>query len=115
MDSLFIVEVMQIITASSILFVWVVRYKNIITEFQQYNLPIWLRDMVGIIKISLAIMLLVGVYNEKFKILGSSGLILLMLAALLTHIKVKNPFYKALPSLTLLTFSTIILLSKYIV
>ena len=115
MDILFIVEILQIITAASILFVWVVRYGNIITEFQQYQLPAWLRDMVGIIKISLAIMLLVGVYNEKFKIVGSSGLILLMLAAFLTHIKVKNQFYKALPSLTLLTFSTIILLSQYIV
>ena len=114
MDTLFLIEVLQVITASSILFVWVVRYENIITEFKQYQLPIWLRDMVGIIKISLAIMLLIGVYDEKYKTLGSSGLILLMLAALLTHIKVKNPPYKALPSLTLLTFSSLILLSTYI-
>ena len=71
--------------------------------------------MVGILKLSFSIMLLAGIYDEKFKYLGSSGLILLMLAALLTHVKVKNPFYKALPSLTLLTFSTIILLSQYIV
>ena len=115
MDTLFLIEVLQVLTASSILFVWVVRYDNIITEFQQYQLPVWLRDMVGILKLSFSIMLLVGIYDEKFKYLGSSGLILLMLAALLTHVKVKNPFYKALPSLTLLTFSTIILLSQYIV
>ena len=115
MDTLFIVEVLQIITASSILFVWVVRYENIISEFQQYQLPVWLRDMVGILKLSFAIMLLVGIFNEKLKLLGSSGLVLLMLAALLTHLKVKNPFHKALPSLTLLTFSTLILVSKYFV
>ena len=114
MNILFLIDVLQVLTASSILFVWVVRYKNIISEFQQYQLPVWLRDMVGIFKLSFAIMLLLGIFNEKFKILGSSGLILLMLAALLTHIKVKNPFYKALPSLTLLTFSTLILLSIYI-
>ncbi len=115
MDTLFIVEVLQIITASSILFVWVVRYENIISEFQQYQLPVWLRDMVGILKLSFAIMLLVGIFNEKLKLLGSSGLVLLMLAALLTHLKVKNPFHKALPSLTLLTFSTLILVSKYFI
>ena len=107
------VEILQIITATSILFVWVVRYENIVTEFQQYQLPTWLRDMVGNLKISLAIMLLAGIYNEKFKLLGSCGLILLMLAALFTHIKIKNPFSKALPSLTLLTFSSLILLSYY--
>ena len=115
MDTLFLIEVLQVLTASSILFVWVVRYENIITEFQQYQLPVWLRDMVGILKLSFSIMLLAGIYDEKFKYLGSSGLIILMLAALLTHVKVKNPFYKALPSLTLLAFSTIILLSQYIV
>ena len=115
MDTLFLIEVLQVLTASSILFVWVVRYENIITEFQQYQLPVWLRDMVGILKLSFSIMLLVGIYDEKFKYLGSSGLILLMLAALMTHIKVKNSFYKALPSLTLLVFSTIILLSQNIV
>ena len=113
MDILFMVEILQIITATSILFVWTVRYENIITEFQQYQLPAWLRDMVGILKISFAIMLLVGIYNEKFKLVGSCGLILLMLAALFTHIKIKNPFSKALPALTLLTFSTLILLSHY--
>ena len=115
MDMIFLIEVLQIITASSILFVWVVRYDNIISEFQQYQLPVWLRDMVGILKLSFAIMLLVGIFNDNLKLLGSSGLIILMLAALLTHVKVKNPFYKALPSLTLLTFSTIILLSNYLI
>ncbi len=48
MDILFFVEILQIITATSILFVWVVRYENIIAEFQQYKLPAWMRDMVGI-------------------------------------------------------------------
>ena len=115
MDIIFLIEVLQIITASSILFVWVVRYDNIISEFQQYQLPVWLRDTVGILKLSFAIMLLVGIFNDNLKLLGSSGLIILMLAALLTHVKVKNPFYKALPSLTLLTFSTIILLSNYLI
>ena len=68
MDKLFLVEILQIITATSILFVWIVRYENIIKEFQQYQLPVWLRDLVGIIKISFAIMLLVGIYKENFKI-----------------------------------------------
>ena len=66
MDTLFLIEVLQVVTASSILFVWVVRYDNIITEFQQYQLPVWLRDMVGILKLSFSIMLLAGIYDAKF-------------------------------------------------
>ena len=110
----FLVQILQIITASSIFFVWVVRYENIIDEFQQYKLPVWLRDLVGILKISFAIMLLVGLFVEKFKYLGAGGLLLLMIAAFLTHIKVKNPVYKSFPSLTLFTFSALILFGENI-
>ena len=112
-ETLFLVTIMQIITATSVLFVWVVRYKNIIKEFEQYKLPSWLRDVVGIFKISLAIMLLIGIFDERLKIIGAGGLSLLMVAALLTHLRVKNPIYKTLPALALLSFSIIIIFSNY--
>ena len=112
-DTLFLVAILQIITASSVLFVWVVRYENIIEEFEQYKLPTWLRDLVGIFKVSFSIMILIGVFDERFKFIGAGGLSLLMIAALLTHLKVKNPIYKALPAVTLLSFSAIIMLSNY--
>ena len=111
-EPLFLVSILQIITASSIFFVWVVRYDNIIEEFVYYKLPTWLRDLVGILKVSFGIMLLMGVYDEKFKIIGAGGLSLLMIAALLTHVKVKNPIYKAVPAITLLSFSVIIISSS---
>ena len=112
-DPLFLVAILQIFTASSIFFVWVVRYENIIEEFEYYKLPTWLRDLVGILKVSFGIMLLVGIYDEKFKLIGAGGLTLLMIAALLTHVKVKNPIYKAVPAVTLLSFSVIIILSSF--
>lgn len=58
-------------------------------------------------------MLLIGIFDEKFKIIGAGGLSLLMIAALLTHVKVKNPIYKAVPAVILLSFSVIILFSSY--
>ena len=44
---------LQALVAASIFFVWVVRYNNIIQEFKQYGLPHWLRDLVGVLKLSL--------------------------------------------------------------
>ena len=38
--------------AGTIFFVWVVRYQNIKEEFKVYRLPIWLRDLVGVLKLS---------------------------------------------------------------
>ena len=43
-----LIQVLKTIALVSILFVWVVRYNNIQNEFEKYNLPNWLRDMVGI-------------------------------------------------------------------
>lgn len=111
-ETTFLVQILQIITASSIFFVWVVRYNNIIEEFEKYKLSAWLRDLVGILKISLAIMLIMGIFYEKFKILGAGGLLILMTAAFFTHVRVKNPAYKAFPSFTLFTFSAVILFAE---
>ena len=45
---------MKILVATSIYFVWVVRYENIVKEFKEFDLPEWLRDVTGILKMSFA-------------------------------------------------------------
>ena len=48
---------LQTLVAASVFFVWVVRYENIVQEFKQYGLPGWLRDLVGILKMTFVLML----------------------------------------------------------
>ena len=93
----YIVEVLKVLVAVSIFFVWVPRYDNIIAEFKKYNYPDWLRDMVGILKLTFALM---PILNDRLLILtGASGLILLMFAALGTHFKVKNSIKWMFPAI----------------
>ena len=94
---------LKALVAGSIFFVWVVRYQNITEEFQVYRLPIWLRDLVGICKLSFIIMLFSN--DTGIVIIGSIGIATLMLAALITHLKIKNSFYKMLPSMCLILIS----------
>lgn len=102
-------SILKIVVLSSVIFVWVVRYQNIIEEFKFYKYPNWLRDIVGILKISFVILI---VSSDPFQVqVGSAGIALLMLAALFTHFRVKNPFQKMLPSLSLLVLSCLIFLS----
>lgn len=101
---------LQALVAASIFFVWVVRYANIVVEFQEWKLPDWLRDAVGIVKLTLALLLLIGIDRGQFAIGGGIGLSLLMVAAFTTHVRVKNPIHKMLPSLTLLVLSILIVL-----
>ena len=107
----YILIILKILVASSIFFVWVIRYDNIVEEFKKYNYPDWLRDSVGILKLTFGIMLL---WNDNFIILfGAAGLISLMLAAVGTHIKVKNSLSDALPALTQIFMNGLIFYLTY--
>ena len=98
---------------ASVFFVWVVRYANIVQEFKQYGLPDWLRDLVGVLKLTFSLMLLIGIERGPFAVAGGVGIALLMAAAFVTHLRVKNPVFKMLPSLTLLVFSVAIAWINY--
>jgi hypothetical protein len=45
--------------------------------------------------------------------MGGLGIAILTGAAFVTHLRVRNPAFKMLPSLTLLVFSTVIALINY--
>ena len=104
---------LQTLVAASILFVWVVRYDNIIQEFKQYGLPDWLRDLVGILKLTFALLLLLGIQRASLAMIGGLGIAGLMACAFVIHLRVKNPAFKMLPSLTLLALSLIIAVLNY--
>ena len=96
-DTLF--TVCKVLLSVSLFYVWVVRYENIKKEFVDYKLPTWLRDLVGILKLSFSLMI---ISNDKNLVwIGSMGIIVLMIGALATHFKVKNPFQKMIPAVTL--------------
>ena len=91
--------VCKVLLSVSLFYVWVVRYENIKKEFVDYKLPTWLRDLVGILKLSFSLMI---ISNDKNLVwIGSMGIIVLMIGALATHFKVKNPFQKMIPAVTL--------------
>ena len=96
-DTLF--TVCKVLLSVSLFYVWVVRYENIKKEFIDYKLPTWLRDLVGILKLSFSLMI---ISNDKDLVwIGSMGIIVLMVGALSTHFKVKNPIQKMIPAITL--------------
>jgi hypothetical protein len=91
---------LQAFVAASIFFVWGVRHSNIAEE-----LPNWLRDLLAILKITGAILLLVGIDRPRAAIFGGLMIAVLMAAVVVTHFRVKNPPLKMLPSAALLACS----------
>ena len=101
------IEALKVISGVAIFFVWVVRYDNIKREFEEYRLPTWLRDFTGILKISSACMLQFS--NNEVVILGALGIIFLMTAAVITHVRLKSNFRTYIASVVMLLMSVLIL------
>tara|TARA_S200000501_G_scaffold375682_1_gene428338 strand:- start:1746 stop:2087 length:342 start_codon:yes stop_codon:yes gene_type:complete len=89
----------KVFLSVSLFYVWVVRYENIKKEFLDYMLPTWLRDLVGILKLSFSVMILSS--DRDLVWVGSMGIIILMIGAIATHLRVGNPFPKMIPAFTL--------------
>lgn len=95
----------QIIIAVSIVVVWVFRFDNIVKEFNQYGLSELTRSFVGAAKISLATLLVAGIWFEELVFYPAVLMAFLMVCAQWAHFKVKNPLSKHVPSLVLLILS----------
>ena len=97
--------IFQIIVAVSVLFIWIFRYDNIVIEFKHYGYSDLVRNFVGASKISISALLIMGVWYVEITVYASLAMAFFMLCAQLSHLKVKNPFIKFIPSLIFLIMS----------
>ena len=90
---------LQTFVAMSVIYVWVVRYPAVLADFTTFGLPDWLRDLTGAAKLTGAVLLL-GV-GDNLEAIGAGIIAAFMAAALVMHLKVKNPLAKMMPSIGL--------------
>ncbi len=112
--------ILQIIIAIGLLNVWLVRYskstdyrggsaKNLKEEFLTYGLPKWFYYLIGTLKISAAVLLIAGIWISSLVFFAASLVSLLMLGALIMHVKVKDPIKKSVPALLMLVMSSLVI------
>lgn len=104
-----IITIIKVLMFSSVVFVWAIRYQNIVKEFKEFDYPVWLRDTVGITKLT-AVILILSSDVMAVKV-GAIVIGVLMFAAMTTHVMFKNPFHKILPSTGLFILSCVLLSS----
>jgi len=103
----------QLIISISVIFVWVFRRDNITTEFKHFGISDLLQNIVGALKLSLATILILGIWYSELLFFSSLSMAFLMICAQYYHIKVKNPWHKFIPSFSLLVLCLFIAISKY--
>ena len=115
---------LQIIAGLGILNVWLLRFgqdteyrggeaSSMSEEFVSYGLPPVAVYIVGFLKIVSAMGLITGIFLPT--LVAPSAILLagLMIGALGMHLKIKDPFKKSIPALTMLTLCVAILLLAY--
>tara|TARA_B110000285_G_scaffold105767_1_gene120379 strand:+ start:265 stop:600 length:336 start_codon:yes stop_codon:yes gene_type:complete len=107
-----LIDLTQIIIAISVVYVWTFRFHNVLKEFEQFGLSDLTRNIVGATKISLATLLIVGIWYSSLVLVPSILMGLLMIGAQYFHFKISNSFIKHLPSLILLALSAFIAYSS---
>ena len=80
---------------------------NLIEEFAVYGLEDYFL-LIGIIKVSLAIILILSLYFSKLRFFASFGIAIMMLVAIFMHISVGDELLKSVPATTMLISSLII-------
>ena len=112
--------ILQLIIAIGLINVWLFRFNkatdyrggsatNMKEEFIAYGLPVWLMYFVGTLKVSIALMLIISFWVEQLLLYNLIALALLMIAAVLMHVKVKDPIKKSYPALSILFMIALIM------
>ncbi len=110
----------QVIIAVSIFNVWLIRFgkptswrganaNSMKEEFEAYGLPEWFMKLIGFLKLTLAALLIVGIFVPELVKPAAIGMAILMLGAISMHIKVKDSLIKSFPAFSFLVLSLILI------
>ena len=106
-------KVIQVVVAAGIFNVWLLRFgqssdwrggsaQNMTEEFVVYGLPRWFMVVIGVLKVVFACLLIAGIWLPKLVPLAGGAIAVLMLGAVLMHVKVHDPVKKSAPAATML-------------
>ena len=114
-----VVMIIQIVIALGIFNVWLLRYgkpsiwrggdaQNMTEEFQVYGLPTWFVCVIRFLKVACAVLLIIGLWLPAVTKPAAIVIAILMLGAVVMHVKVKDPLKKSLPAFSLLLLCLIV-------
>lgn len=119
-----LIQILQVVVALGLLNVWLLRAnkstayrggeaKTIKEEFAVYGLPSWFCTLIGVLKVTSAVMLLLGLCYPAFVLPAALLVLILMCGAVVMHAKVKDPIKKTIPAALMLLMSVMIF-SQYV-
>ena len=108
-----ILAILQLVVGLGLLNVWMIRRggptsyrgghaQTLRGEFEAYGLPIWMLYLVGGLKVIAGLALIVGIWVPTLVRPAALLVAVLMVGAIVMHLKVKDPISRSLPALAVL-------------
>lgn len=115
----YLIIILQVIVGLSILNVWLVQNQKdtrwrggtastLVEEFHEYGLPTWSVYVIGFLKVTLAITLLIGIWVPVLVVPSAVGLAFLLAGSITMHFKISDPLIKSFPAALFMTLSLFI-------
>ena len=112
--------ILNLVIAVTLLNVWLIRFNkqtiyrggdssSMAEEFFTYGLPKWFMYAVGSMKVIIAILLIFGIWFSSLNLYCYIALSILMLGAIIMHLKVKDKITKSIPAISILTLLLVLL------
>ncbi|MCM3625781.1 DoxX family protein [Paenibacillus glycanilyticus] len=87
--------------------------KQMVEGFSHYGYPGWFRIFTGIIEVISGILVIVGIWNVTLAAWGSLIIVLTMIGAILTHIKIHDSVKQMMMPILLFIFGLVVLLINF--
>jgi hypothetical protein len=120
---LYIVSALQIIIAIGLLNVWLVRFHkptkyrgagagDMEQEFRAYGLPVWFMYIIGAVKLTIAAVMIIGLWMPVVVVSAACVLGVLMIGAISMHAKVHDNIVRTIPAILMFAMAVGIIVIK---
>ncbi len=115
-----LIIILKVVVAVSLLNVWLIQYnkptqwrggnaQTIIEEFKVYGLPVWMCYIVGFLKVTASIALIVSIWFPVLEFPAAAVIAVLLAGSISMHIKISDPLKKSFPAALFLAMCLLIM------
>ncbi|GAA3400595.1 DoxX family protein [Paenibacillus hodogayensis] len=87
--------------------------RQMVEEFKRHRFPAAFRLFTGFVEVAAAVLLVIGIWNDRIAAIGGAVLVVTMIGAVLTHVRSKDPASKLSMPFILLVLALVVLLINW--
>lgn len=103
--------ILQVLLGIGFLMFGIAKFKSpdMVEGFKHFGYPGWFRVFTGLVELVVTVLMIVGIWNVTFAAWGGLLVVITMIGAILTHIKIKDKLNDMMMPIVLLILGIFVL------